>query len=275
MFNSVVLEVAIGLVLVYLLLSLLCSSLNEWIAQVLGLRASTLKQAIQGMLGDRTDLFFQHPLIRVLTNRAGGPSYIPAANFAFAVQGIITKNAAVATINDLRDAIASLPDGDLKTSLTTLLQDSTLTLEQARQRLQQWFDEVMSRVSGWYARKIRWITFGIAFTVTLVLNVDTREVAIKLANSTSLRLTAVALAEQRVAAGSAENGRPQTQFSVAEHDLFGNIIGANDRYERFGEHLPGWIVTAIAVSFGAPFWFDLLNKVVNLRSSRLPVSPKR
>ena len=31
--------------------------------------------------------------------------------------------------------------------------------------------------------------------------------------------------------------------------------------------LAGWLLTAIAVSFGAPFWFDLLNQFINLRSS--------
>jgi hypothetical protein len=30
---------------------------------------------------------------------------------------------------------------------------------------------------------------------------------------------------------------------------------------------PGWLITAFALSLGAPFWFDLLNKVVKLRTS--------
>jgi len=29
----------------------------------------------------------------------------------------------------------------------------------------------------------------------------------------------------------------------------------------------GWLITAFAVSLGAPFWFDLLNKFVNIRAS--------
>jgi len=29
----------------------------------------------------------------------------------------------------------------------------------------------------------------------------------------------------------------------------------------------GWVVTMVAVSFGAPFWFDLIQKLVNLRSA--------
>jgi len=31
--------------------------------------------------------------------------------------------------------------------------------------------------------------------------------------------------------------------------------------------LVGWLVTAVAVSCGAPFWFDLLNKLVNVRAT--------
>src|SRR5262249_26918130 len=34
-----------------------------------------------------------------------------------------------------------------------------------------------------------------------------------------------------------------------------------------GFHVWGWLLTAIAGSLGAPFWFDILNKVINLRSS--------
>jgi hypothetical protein len=41
----------------------------------------------------------------------------------------------------------------------------------------------------------------------------------------------------------------------------------------------GWLITAFAVSLGAPFWFDLLNKFVNVRASgkapeEAPKSPK-
>jgi hypothetical protein len=35
-------------------------------------------------------------------------------------------------------------------------------------------------------------------------------------------------------------------------------------------HLIGWIITAAAVSFGAPFWFDALNKIMVIRSTVKP-----
>jgi hypothetical protein len=38
-------------------------------------------------------------------------------------------------------------------------------------------------------------------------------------------------------------------------------------FGAFWRHLLGWIVTILAISIGAPFWFDLLNRFVNLRSA--------
>lgn len=34
--------------------------------------------------------------------------------------------------------------------------------------------------------------------------------------------------------------------------------------------LPGWLITAVAISLGAPFWFDLLNKFMVVRSTVKP-----
>ena len=52
MFGSEILEVAIGLVLVYLLLALICSALSEWIARMFAMRSKTLKAGIRNLLDD-------------------------------------------------------------------------------------------------------------------------------------------------------------------------------------------------------------------------------
>lgn len=41
-------------------------------------------------------------------------------------------------------------------------------------------------------------------------------------------------------------------------------------FSGWSRRLAGWIFTAIAMSLGAPFWFDLLNKFVNLRAAAPP-----
>ena len=34
--------------------------------------------------------------------------------------------------------------------------------------------------------------------------------------------------------------------------------------------IPGWLITALATTFGAPFWFDLLNRMMVIRSTVKP-----
>ncbi len=89
LFGSAILEVAIGLVFVYLLLSLICSAVNEWIAGLLGLRPQFLRKGVENLLADPVlkglaDQFFAHPLIKGLSQngKQGPPSYIPAHTFA-------------------------------------------------------------------------------------------------------------------------------------------------------------------------------------------------
>ena len=50
MFNSSVLDVAIGLIFVYLILGLMCTTVNEWLAQLFNTRAATLKEGIRRLL---------------------------------------------------------------------------------------------------------------------------------------------------------------------------------------------------------------------------------
>jgi hypothetical protein len=82
-----ILDVALGLVFVYLLLSLLCTAVTEWIAQATRLRAKTLKAAIEALLADAkfrrvTQELYKHPLVAGLTHGERDPSYLPAPLFA-------------------------------------------------------------------------------------------------------------------------------------------------------------------------------------------------
>src|SRR5437870_10372472 len=100
MFGSQILDVAIGLVLLYLLIGLITSALNEWIAHVMGLRASTLEQGIRKLLNDPdgqtfVEKLYRHPLIQGISPTRGWgpvpphPSYIPARDFAFALLDVV------------------------------------------------------------------------------------------------------------------------------------------------------------------------------------------
>ncbi len=75
MFQNAAIDVAIGLILMYLMLSLLCTVVNEFIATKLKLRSSTLQDALQKLIDDPTlrTNFYAHGLIaRATSSRRAG-----------------------------------------------------------------------------------------------------------------------------------------------------------------------------------------------------------
>src|SRR5437773_8509067 len=116
MFGSQVLEVAIGLVLLYLLLSLICSSIREGIEAWQKARAVDLERGIRELLHDRdgrglTQALYNHPFIyslfkgeydptKITKDRMPSgsnlPSYIPARNFVVALMDIVARGPSVA-----------------------------------------------------------------------------------------------------------------------------------------------------------------------------------
>ena len=87
-----IIEIAIGMVFIWLILSVATMSIQEWIAGFLKWRAKDLEGAIQRLLGDKAwaEQFYNHPLIAGLSKKAGKkPSYIPANKFALTLFDIV------------------------------------------------------------------------------------------------------------------------------------------------------------------------------------------
>jgi hypothetical protein len=283
MFNSTTLDVITGLIFVYLLLAIMCTTINEWLAGIMKARASSLASGIKQLLDAQPDAsgntnaflqeFYKHPLISsMLTPGQGGadshPNYLPARTFATAVMDIATPSRQGAiTYKDLQDGLTALPDGDVKTALLALIQNAHGDLGQAQKNIEAWFDDTMDRVSGWYKRRTQQITVVIAIALTLAANADTIGIARKLWQNPTQR---AALVEE------AKNGAQQGGTKVTNDDIntrLGGVLGWGAESIKdlttgqWVERVLGWILTMIAVSLGAPFWFDMLNKVVNIRNA--------
>lgn len=413
MFGSTTLEIAIGLAFVYLLFSLVCTTLTECIGRLLRLRASTLKSAIANMIVGENDAgvtearppkttnalqkeyvdkgLYQHGLIQSLAKSSGydrliggkrldkgRPSYIPAHIFAIALlDSIVNKPATTATsaatvttataatpyFERLNAAIETLPTGlpvravlqsfvELAHSKTTSGESNLATVQK---QVEEWFNDVMERTSGWYTRKTAGIVFWLAVVITLAFNIDTLALANALARDATLRTTVVNAADKFLVANppSQSDTQPSAQPSnlitstvtstttsniaaspaitltlselEKEIDGLGLPLGwvrmqssaitptlatrflpdlatffvtdiitetkavtvtakAKAQYEQakanrqtwpegggdWGKKLAGFFLTIVALSLGAPFWFDLLNNLVNLRSTGKP-----
>src|SRR5258706_7788839 len=121
---STVLDVAIGLVFVYLLLGLMASALQETVANILNLRGKQLQDAIKRLLSNSSDgtesiLFkavFEHPLVGNLS-KAALPSYVPARNFGLALVESLRGNGKMPMFTQVETAIAELPEGPARQAL--------------------------------------------------------------------------------------------------------------------------------------------------------------
>ena len=263
MFGSNVLEIAIGLMFVYSFLSLLCSTINEQvIARISALRAKTLEDGIKTMLKtisndstgqELTKKFYANPLIQSLAKGVSKPSYISSRTFALALKDVLT----VSQIDPSTiPALKAVPD-QIKSDA-----------QQELVGIENWYNDTMDRVSGWYKRKAELIILLLGLAITASLNVDTISIATSLSNSSALRATIV----------SAAQGSANTQTSANLTTLQKSIEQIQPVIGWSPSTLPatiwGWLLkiagllaTTFAISLGAPFWFDLLNKMMMFRSS--------
>lgn len=303
LFNSTVLEVIIGVVFVYLLLSILCTSANEWVSALTRRRGEMLRKGIRQILYDQEfggntnkdaflEEFYKHPLIASLKHDTNHPAYIAPRSFVAVITDLLTvaKPGSV-DFADLENGAKSLPDGNVKRSILALVQRAR-TFEGVQLAIEGWFNDAMDRVNGWYKRRTQLWTVIIALFLTLVANANTIEIVRKFSSDPVLRNAVVEEAKVR-----GQKPRPTisveyqneddptnptitknegTQLSEKELDLLGQTLGwhGNIFYDENGKawgwrawlaRLIGWLLTVLAISLGAPFWFDILNKVMNIR----------
>lgn len=319
--GSGVLEVAIGLVFVYLLLSLLCSAAGEYIEAKFNNRAKYLRQGIELLLnetkGGGVDLasqLYEHGLVRPLyRTNTKLPSYIPSRTFALALWNMAANAGAdgqgspVGVINDLgrvREIVAkTVPNVELRTALLTLIDEADGDLNRARQNVEEWYEAMMDRVSGWYKRRVTVLMLGLGFVVAAAINADTISLARSLANDGALRRSVAAVAEQRLTmspgaqpvdagATAEERDRAATarlRAAYGEVAALGLPIGwvrndgGNDADPRRVPSSPadwllklcGLLLTGFAISQGSPFWFDLLNRFMVIRSTVKPTEKSK
>lgn len=268
MMDQPIIDVAVGLVFFYVVLSLVCSSIQEVVASLLGLRSRNLKKGIENLVGETyASAVYDHPLIKGLRKPNKFPSYIKPEIFADALLDVIAKNKGNKSANELsieglRESIERIDDeSPAKELLLVFVDRAEDTVENVKERFTSWFDGAMDRVSGWYKRQVKYCLLAIATLVTVSVNGDTIHIAEQLWRDDALRAAIAAQAEQTVQEGVADE--PDVTLLL---DTF--PLGYPETFPGIGfKVIVGWILTIAAISLGAPFWFDLLSKISHLRAS--------
>ena len=89
---GIMLDVAIGLIFAYVLLSLICSGIVEFLSAIFKFRARNLQKIIENILGSHTKEFWKQPLIKSSSHPSKKPSYIPVENFVETIENMILSD---------------------------------------------------------------------------------------------------------------------------------------------------------------------------------------
>jgi hypothetical protein len=348
MFGSETLEVAVGLIFLFLILSLLLTAAREVLEGLLQTRAIHLERGIRELLSDRdgTELakkIYEHPLVSSLYRgtynetklknyifnfkflgkddwqrqpfRSNLPAYVPTRNFALALldlagRGDPQKGAADLTelnVELIRSSLShEIADLKVKRAILIAIDDAKGDLNQAIANLENWFDSGMDRVAGWYRKETQWVLLSLGLFVAVLLNIDAIRVASYLYENGAVRAVILSEAEafvQRAGdlgnAGSDADGKAILQALGCARELkatpavdsAATMSCAQRRIAALGypigwysnpnvppdqgsgftwTSIPGWLLTALAISLGSPFWFDILNKFMVIRSTVKP-----
>jgi hypothetical protein len=320
MLGSNILEVVLGLSLIFLMLSFMATAIREALESVIKARAVYLERGIRELLGDRdgtgiAKAFYEHPLIASLyrgtfdhkeSRVRGGtlPTYIPARTFAqalmdLALRGPVTRADAdtdmerLLSLPALRESATRLGNPHLVRAVLTACDHADGDLNKALQNLQTWFDSSMDRVSGWYKRTTHAWLFGIGLTLAILLNVNMLRVTEGLWRDKELRHAVATRAEAVARDTSYQRQLRDSAFSAtslkqtyrdlnalrlpigwsdsARAEVTATLhAGAGTFLKFFFWTFIGFVPTALAVTLGAPFWFDALNKIMVIRSTVKP-----
>jgi hypothetical protein len=120
-------------------------------------------------------------------------------------------------------------------------------------------------VSGWYKRRAQIILFIVGIAVTVAINASALTAADRLWKDDGFREGLVAQVEHQQEATSGEKALDRLEelrFPIGWEES-NRPQGA----DGWALAILGWLLTGLAITLGAPFWFDVLGKLSNLRAA--------
>lgn len=382
-----ILLLLIAMVFIYAVLSIMVSILVEWFNYLTKERGKHLRDSIHNLLTDVSNanlgqLFYDHVTIAGLHSlKKRLPDYISSGMFAEAFVDIIAQQAdgtqenqeeggdlpIVHMFTRFENGVRAMKPSQFRNLLLSFIDKSGNDYNALKKHIENWYNDYMDRVSGWYKLNQRTKLIIAGFAVTLALNVDSLHLLRVLSMDDDLKSRIVAQAEktvnsymdtnkttapENIAATnqkmlSAVSAEPQTRSLMAQSDTkvytqLRSLLRYNDSLSRLSIHMKdsvsrttvqqldsamdllgqlnvpiGWscqsaplswfrscdynvqiaqhaaqtpgiirylqhrnatasdgnfwkyllgiIISGFSLSFGAPFWFDLLAKLVNIR----------
>ncbi len=294
---SAIFDVAVGLITLFIILSSMASGLSEALNNALQTRARMLKDFVSSVLhesGMLVDEFYKNTLIAPHSVNGRPPAYIEAVDFVEALFSLLRQHSPTQsasggvemTIDELKNVIIAMNDSaPLKQILASVIAKGSTDpqlkvlsddVSKTKASLEQWYNTSMSRVSDRFKRRTQFILVVIGMVVAFGFNVDTISVTNALLQSPALRSAIAAQAgvvqsSTTLTFQQLNNELTQLNLPVGWPDPM--LKDTTPSIDQILLKIVGLLITVFAVSQGAPFWFDMLNRITNLRTSTKPETP--
>jgi hypothetical protein len=237
-----------------------------------------------------------------LAANPSAPGMVVTVPNILAITDSVRKGAEALALNHQTEKV-----GKPLLSMIAMAGDDANKLQKA---VEDWYNSAMDRTSGWYKYRTQTVLFAIGLVMAIVINADTIGIVRQLSRDSTLRQSIVAAAQHPPTPQAAGNQTPTPESTPdqtfkakvdAADTAFDHIhtlglpLGWPDGLPRLvnvlhhpgtkanwialrksmfsspsAERLVGWLLTSIAISLGAPFWFDALNKIMVVRSTVKP-----
>ncbi|MCC5668079.1 prominin family protein [Nostoc sp. CHAB 5784] len=160
--------------------------------------------------------------------------------------------------------------------------DLTEEINQFKNEVETWFDRSMDRASGVYKRNAKGVAILIGILVAFLTNTDTFHLVKRLSQDSVIRSTITQSASQKIDYINDQEARKEIEKLLGNASVPIGWQNINQQFELLDRTesnriyirasqvfklICGWIVSGLAIAMGAPFWFDILNKVVNVRNA--------
>jgi len=331
-----ILDLVVGIIFVYFLLSIISSSGVEMILTGLKARAALLEEwlfkifdkpiliSTDGKEVSLGQAIMDHCSVTALSHKKDSTSYIDAKNFTSALLEKLTYNPSdpksIAKNIDEYIELLSKTDAlspefqrvllmyanDAKETYKSLSEKTVSEIELFRAKIEQWFNSSMDRVTDALKKRYsRPATLFVAIIVTVFLNADSialakylysnpearKELAMQAYNATSdtnfiRQVQAIKVMKTDTSSGNEMSGeeikkkiiQKINDIDVAKKGLSNVMpltwkenelinVDGNFSWLLLFSKITGLLATILAIMLGAPFWFDILNKISNLRST--------
>ena len=321
-----IVDLVIGMIFVYFLLSVITSSAVEMILTGLKARAKILEEWLIRIFDQKVrqpdgtvrafgQMIMDHCAVIALSEPGKAPSYIDAKNFSSALIEKLTYDpqnpkSIASNIEDIITALknTTLLSTEMQRALLSFAYEAKATysnltvktiseIEYFKSKVENWFDTSMDRLTGTFKKRYsRPFTLLVAIITCVALNADSIAISKYLYSNPDARANIVAQA-YREASDSTYIKRlnqlhaaPQDSVTLQQikTEIDTSLQSINKAKAALANDIPiGWkssvntkispvgvltkitglLATILAIFMGAPFWFDLLNKIANLRGT--------